>query len=575
MTFSAKALLGRILIALLNLTVLSAAIAQQKTPSIAPAEKLRDGWEEIDDRLVFLMVRLANAETSLAAVEKQLGINQGAQNAASRDGKKADERNELMDRFGGGPVKWSDFYGKTAEKFFYHPVDPSTSYHTTTVLTQQRSMPQQTPGSVQASQGVPVSQRPPQFDYIYRANEEAKARAEKEAAELKSKRDALIARRKALEEEQSSLWCEVAFRAVSHYDLDRKPLYRFEPIAASSDDEAKRHLALLRAAVVFMRQALSVVSQAQKDQARAFSGVKVLVSDNREKLDDVWLRQGVETSNRNAPENRFVALAKRLDDVSNNLSDSYKVSVDGERFKDELRKNTFRGLLQESLVTYAESVLALDEMASLMASQWKVKPDIDRPLAISIQPTGNTGHASADMTSREPSPGKGVPGPLVLSGQALLDFVELGTRAQPSAAGGVELLSAKTGPASKATSHEVFRAPLIAQFKVVAHSDGVRGIWPSVCGVNLNWGTEFNKKTLVSVEGGKFQELQHTPIVAEKENDIRIAIDADNKVTISVNGKQIFEQKVAAAQGLSGKIILGGGLGHVEYREVTISSSRD
>ena len=116
--------------------------------------------------------------------------------------KKADDRNELMDRFGGGPVKWSEFYGKTAEKFFYHPVDQSTSYHTITLLTQQHSMPDQTPGKVAAGQGVPLSQRPPQFDYIYRANQDAKDRAEKEATELRSKHNALVARRKALEEDQ-------------------------------------------------------------------------------------------------------------------------------------------------------------------------------------------------------------------------------------------------------------------------------------------------------------------------------------------------------------------------------------
>ena len=54
--------------------------APANPPTIAPAEKLKDGWEDIDDRLVFLMVRLANTETSLAAVEKSLGVNQGARN---------------------------------------------------------------------------------------------------------------------------------------------------------------------------------------------------------------------------------------------------------------------------------------------------------------------------------------------------------------------------------------------------------------------------------------------------------------------------------------------------------------
>jgi hypothetical protein len=38
---------------------------------------------------------------------------------------------------------------------------------------------------------LPVHQRPPQFDYLYRANETAKARAEYEIAEMKGKLELL------------------------------------------------------------------------------------------------------------------------------------------------------------------------------------------------------------------------------------------------------------------------------------------------------------------------------------------------------------------------------------------------
>src|SRR5436305_11922651 len=116
----------------------------------------------------------------------------------------------MMDRKGGRHMKWTEFYRRTAETFLYHPVDASTTYHTTTVLTQQA--PQATTKStdgVPSYQGVPPHQRPPQFDYIYRANREAQQRAEKEAVDLGSKIDTLRARRASLEEEQSALWCEI------------------------------------------------------------------------------------------------------------------------------------------------------------------------------------------------------------------------------------------------------------------------------------------------------------------------------------------------------------------------------
>ena len=46
---------------------------QQKPGAIAPAEKPMDGkWEEIDQRLIFLLVRIANLEASLDAVENTL-----------------------------------------------------------------------------------------------------------------------------------------------------------------------------------------------------------------------------------------------------------------------------------------------------------------------------------------------------------------------------------------------------------------------------------------------------------------------------------------------------------------------
>jgi hypothetical protein len=238
---------------------LPTANAQQKSAPIAPATALKDGWDEIDQRLVFLMVRLANTETSLDAVEKALGITTRQEKLSQGDAKRAEQGNERMDRQGGGPVKWSEFYGRTAEKFFYHPVDQSTTYHTATILTQQRS------------------------------------------------------------------------------------------------------------------------------QASAFANVKTNIADAREKMSDAWLRQGIDPTDRQTPEGRFAALAKRLEDIANNLSDSYKVSIDGDRFKDENRKNTFRGLLQESLVNYAEVILALDEMSGALTKQWMTRPNVDKPLAVDVR----------------------------------------------------------------------------------------------------------------------------------------------------------------------------------------------
>ncbi len=332
------------------------------------------------------MVRLADVETSLDAVEKAVGTGTRQRSARVGEAKKAEKGNEIMDRKGGGPIKWSEFYGRTAEKFFYHPVDRNTTYHTTTVLSQQSPQADNKSGEgVPSRQGLPVHQRPPQFDYIYKANRDAKARAERDAAELRNKVDALQARRRQLEDEQAALWCQIAFRVVSRYDLPKKPLYRFEPIPVAPDTESRQHAEAVKAAAIFMRRAVSIVEEAESSQSKAFGSVKAVVSKACDDFDDAWLRLSVlpdDAPDLKTPAGRFTALSKLLKDVSENLSDSYEVSIDGDRFKDEQRKDTFRALLQESLVDYAEVVLALNEMSLLMASEWKTKPDTNKPLVV-------------------------------------------------------------------------------------------------------------------------------------------------------------------------------------------------
>jgi hypothetical protein len=123
-------------------------------------------------------------------------------------------------------------------------------------------------GAVRAN--LPPHQRPPQFDYIYRANERAKARAAQEAAALGDKIEVLEERRDQLEAEQANLWCEIAFRTVSRLDLDKEPLYRLEPKVTGNGGHEKGTVEAFRAAAVFMRAALAIVDESQSDNGIAF-----------------------------------------------------------------------------------------------------------------------------------------------------------------------------------------------------------------------------------------------------------------------------------------------------------------
>jgi hypothetical protein len=131
-----------------------------------------------------------------------------------------------------------------------------------------------------------------------------------------------------------------------------------------------------------MRVALSIIETAKNNQASAFKTIQTKVTNARTKFDDALLQQGVDVTEKSAPVAKFASLAKRLDDVSKNLSESYEVATEGDEAKDEVRKETFRGMLQQSLVSYAQIILAMDEMCVVMQKDWKIKPDLKKPLEL-------------------------------------------------------------------------------------------------------------------------------------------------------------------------------------------------
>jgi hypothetical protein len=375
----------RLLVILLGIVILSGPVAAQEAKDEKPnfAEPKKDWkWEE-DKRFDFLMERLASLEASLDAVNNAIAKASGKKGAKRGDARRAEAGNSAMDRKGGGPMKWNEFYGTTAEKFFYHPVDPNTTYHTSTVLSQVGTQQEDRAGeSVQGNSGIPVHQRPPQFDYIYRANRDAKERAEAEAAEIQGKLDALNERREKLEAEQAELWCRIAFRAIQRSNIPQRPDLRFRLVAAPAQPEESGHVAALEAAARFLGYALMIIDKAEADQALALGGTHLVVAAARSELGDALTLASVSDSDQadlTHPLGQFVRLAQLLEDTSRNLSESYEVAVEGDRSKDTGRKSQFRGLLQRSLLEYAEILLALDECFQIARSQWGVTVDPKQP----------------------------------------------------------------------------------------------------------------------------------------------------------------------------------------------------
>jgi len=373
-----------LLVAILALLASSSSIsAQEDDLRLIFAEPKKDWeWEE-DKRFDFLVERLASLEASLEAVDRAIAKASGKRGTKQGLVRRAESNNSMMDRKGGGPMKWNEFYGTTAEKFFYHPTDRNTTYHTNTTLRQMGSSQDDKAGNgVPSSQSVPTHQRPPQFDYIYRANRDAKEKAEQEALALSGQIEELTRRRAQLEDEQAELWCLLAFRAIQRQNMPKKPMLRFALMpTGTSPEDLQKHEALT-AATRFLAAALLVIDKAEQDQATALTGLKQVVGPARTAFDDALINLTSledDAANKKKKLGQYAALAQLLDDTANNLSESYVAAMDGDRFKDEAKKDRFRGLLQRSLIEYAQILLALDELTNAMRKDWDIKVDTQTP----------------------------------------------------------------------------------------------------------------------------------------------------------------------------------------------------
>ena len=94
---------------------------------------------------------------------------------------------------------------------------------------------------------------------------------------------------------------------------------------------------------------------------------------------------------------KFVAVAKRMSEVSANISDAYRLALDGDRAGDQGRKLTFRSQLQQSLMLCAEALLAGDECVTDLARDWQV-----RPATQTTAPASTTVQASLNVPTPRP-----------------------------------------------------------------------------------------------------------------------------------------------------------------------------
>jgi hypothetical protein len=350
--------------------------AQTTRPAVAAT--LPTGWEEIDQRLVFFTVQLASVEASIDAVNKALRQGGYAQAVKQGRAEQFQKNNEMMDRQGGGPVGWKDFYGKTAEQFFFHPKEQAA---VSIRVSQERHAE-----GVYQKMAYTQADRPPQFDYIYKANENAQQRAEAEVAKLGGKVDALTERRRQLEKEQASIWAKIAFEAVTSRKLVTKPAYRFELKVNGTDDVSAQRQEAVRASAAFVRKVLRAISDAQtvidNDPEATFVAFQKVVGDASSELTDRLVRSpklALEVGDTSTLLGKIAASADRMTDVTRNIAESYRGSMDRDQ-ADDSQKQTFRAFTQSSLFDCAANIATTADYVLQLSKEWNAEVDVANPV---------------------------------------------------------------------------------------------------------------------------------------------------------------------------------------------------
>ena len=309
-----------------------------------------------DDRFNFLALQLSSVEESIKAVTAGMKAAGYKANVAADKVEGFQKGNELMDRKGGAPVPWDKFYGKNAGSFHTWWNDPI--------------------------------KRPKQFDSIYKANNDQAAKAREEVASMGKKVDVMLARRRSLEAEQNVLWATISLEEIQDLEISFRPIYRLKLKAAAtqpavSEAVSDSRVGMLRALVLFERTADRAAGHAAesvgKDQGRAFTALKETIRVAQAALQESVFR-ATQADELNAADSQqtkeAMALARHMAAICKNVTEAYKLALEGDAAQDEPRKLTFRAQLQESLPAFADSTAEMDAAIKKLSTVWNIKGEV-------------------------------------------------------------------------------------------------------------------------------------------------------------------------------------------------------
>jgi hypothetical protein len=350
---------------LLGIAVAPQSTFAQSPPADVPAPaKVPENLQSqlVDDPVVFRLVQLAFVEESLKAVDAATQKASGRSNTSAKKAEYYDKNNEKMDRQGGGPVPWYNFYGRSPEKFFYHPRDRGTVYVNPN----------------------PKDQRPPQFDYIYRANEQQAQKAKDQIAALGGKIEKLRERKRNLEQEQVALWTRVSAAMVAKCELRERPLYMYHLTVVKADDvpaEAALHRAKAVEALteylrIIDRSLVEIDELVSSDAKSSFKLLKQNAEIARYGL--VKELTGINDRSLGNQIDPLSDIAKRLAVTANSAFEVHNSALEADAANDDQRRLASRGLLQTAVFDLADKSNSLDEGVIKLAEEWNVQPVRDK-----------------------------------------------------------------------------------------------------------------------------------------------------------------------------------------------------
>lgn len=362
--------------------------ATQPTTRRSPAE----------DRLNFLTLQLSSDEESIKAINAAMRAAGFKAVVAAEKAQAAEHGNVELDRKGGGPVPWDQFYGRTARAFL-------------------APVPRGTRGR------FPYFKRPTQFDYLYKANREQAATARQQVAAMDKRLDVLLARRRALESDQVSIWGAIALETIAVREIQFQPLYRFAlqraPSTATTRPANAGQLQIVRSLVLYLRTvdraAAQTVAALPDHPEAATADLRKDVDQAAAQLQESLLTAtaGADLPPAGAAELKGVtSVAKNVQALCKNISDAHRLALEGDAAGDEPRKQTFRGQLQDALIAVAETTAELDESIQKLAADWSIRgePGVPSPdtLPAPVVVTATTGtppHAPTATATAPPASG--------------------------------------------------------------------------------------------------------------------------------------------------------------------------